>query len=228
MLNKEAKSLIPFCLSCGCRCCCCWFLLVVLWVPYLLGRVIGIEVGIIRTTKAKHRVSRNHRETVGEGDIAPPATRLVASQIIRVLITDPIGGISNYLISTIIHWISRHLNGDFRRLFSIFFRRRDSHGSTYELVDSEAQWREIQERQALQQSQTATVRPAASSTPVQQQPVQQATVRKASNAVNVSTSSVNDSLLDQSQSDLTAVETNSQTSSRHRHHRKHKHHHKHR
>lgn len=107
-------------------------------------------------------------------------------------------------------------------------RRRSSHGSTYELVDSEAQWREIQERQAHQQSQAATVRPAASSTPVQQQPVQQATVRKASNAVNVSTSSVNDSLLDQSQSDLTAVETNSQTSSRHRHHRKHRHHHKHR
>jgi G3E family GTPase len=99
-------------------------------------------------------------------------------------------------------------------------------------VDSEAQWREIQERQGLQQSQTATVRPAASSTPVQQQPVQQATVRKATtNAVNVSTSSANDSLLDQSQSDLTTVETNSQvSSSRHRHHRKHnhRHHHKHR
>ncbi|EFX63179.1 hypothetical protein DAPPUDRAFT_119454 [Daphnia pulex] len=111
-------------------------------------------------------------------------------------------------------------------------RRRSSQGSTYELVDSEAQWREIQERQGLQQSQTATVRPAASSTPVQQQPVQQATVRKATtNAVNVSSSSANDSLLDQSQSDLTTVETNSQvSSSRHRHHRKHnhRHHHKHR
>lgn len=116
-------------------------------------------------------------------------------------------------------------------MFFSIYRRRGSQGSTYELVDSEAQWREIQERQGLQQSQAATVRPAASSTPVQQQPVQQATVRKASNAVNVSTSSVNDSLLDQSHSDLTAVETNSQASSRHRHHRKHnnhRHHHKHR
>ena len=114
-------------------------------------------------------------------------------------------------------------------IYLLFFlsRRRGSQGSNYELVDSEAQWREIQERQGLQQAQTAQVRPAASSTPVQQ-PVQQATVRKASNAVNVSTSSVNDSLLDQSQSDLTAVETNSQASSRHRSHRKHRHHHKHR
>ncbi|KAI9555617.1 hypothetical protein GHT06_018132 [Daphnia sinensis] len=111
-------------------------------------------------------------------------------------------------------------------------RRRSSQGSTYELVDSEAQWREIQERQGLKQSQTATVRPAASSTPVQQPPIQQATVRKSStNAANISTSSANDSLLDQSQSDVTTVETNSQvSSSRHRHHRKHnhRHHHKHR
>lgn len=186
------------------------------------GRVTEIEVGI-RTMKAKPRVFRNRRETAGEEDIVHPVTRLEASRIIRVLITDRIEGISNHITVIFPRW-----KMDLMALDVFISRRRSSHGSTYELVDSEAQWREIQERQAHQQSQAATVRPAASSTPVQQQPVQQATVRKASNAVNVSTSSVNDSLLDQSQSDLTAVETNSQTSSRHRHHRKHRHHHKHR
>lgn len=166
--------------------------------------------------------------TVGDGDTAPPATRLAASRITRAHTAGHTGGTGETVLSfcSIPPMELIVTNSGFHR------RRRSSQGSTYELVDSEAQWREIQERQGLQQSQTATVRPAASSTPVQQQPVQQATVRKATtNAVNVSSSSANDSLLDQSQSDLTTVETNSQvSSSRHRHHRKHnhRHHHKHR
>lgn len=214
-----------------------------------IERVTGIEVDTTRITKVKSRVFRNHREPVGDGDIAPPATRLEASRIITVLIIDPTGEISNAFIINIyflffiyedeffphvlfplVNILTSHF--DIHTdcwLTIVILRRRDSHGSTYELVDSEAQWREIQERQAgLQQSQTAAVRPAASSSPVQPLPVQQATVRKASNAVNVSTSSVNDSLLDQSHSDLTGIETNSQASSRSRHHRKHRHHHKHR
>lgn len=180
----------------------------------------------------KHRAYRNQRTgigaTVGDGDTAPPATRLAASRITRAHTAGQTEGTGEiFSFSPSIPPMKL-----FRNFFFLYRRRRSSQGSTYELVDSEAQWREIQERQGLQQSQTATVRPAASSTPVQQQPVQQATVRKATtNAVNVSSSSANDSLLDQSQSDLTTVETNSQvSSSRHRHHRKHnhRHHHKHR
>ena len=92
-----------------------------------------------------------------------------------------------------------------------FLRRRGSHGSTYELIDSEEQWREVQERKEQ------ITHPTASSTP-QQQAVQQATVRKATGAA--STLSANES------TDVQAnVETTSQASSRHRQHRKHHHRH---
>jgi len=112
-----------------------------------------------------------------------------------------------------------------------FLRRRGSQGSTYELVDSEAQWREIQERQGQkQQMQTATaILPSAFSSPaqMQQQGVpQQATVRKAS--ASLTSPSSNSSLLDQSNGELMmSTETASQASSRHRQHRKHHHRHSH-
>ena len=49
------------------------------------GRVI--EVDIIRITRVKYRAYRNQKTgigaTVGDGDIAPPATRPAASRIIK-------------------------------------------------------------------------------------------------------------------------------------------------
>ena len=96
-------------------------------------------------------------------------------------------------------------------------RRRSSHGSAYELVDSEAQWKQVQERNEQHQQKKSL--PIASSTPIQA--VQQATVRKASSTTVSSTVNA-ESLSDPNNS----VETSSQSSSRHRHHRKH-HHHRH-
>lgn len=193
------------------------------------GRAItGAEVDTIPTTKVKCLACPSLRGAAAGGGTDPLANPTAQNPNSKVPKIDPTEGTGKNC--------TRHpfKSGSFLNQLCPS-RRRDSQGSAYELVDSEAQWREIQERQGQQQMMmAATVRPAASSTPTtagtnQPVPVQQATVRKATNAVNVSlSSSVNDSLLDQS--DINGVETSSHvSSSRHRQHRKHHHrHHKHR
>jgi len=168
----------------------------------------------------------------GDVDIDRRVIPLAASQKTRAHNTDHIVETSMRYCDSIMscYFLSSFVPLLLIRAYS-FLRRRGSQGSTYELVDSEAQWREIQERQGQkQQMQTATaILPAAFSSPaqMQQQGVpQQATVRKAS--ASLTSPSSNSSLLDQSNGELMmSTETASQASSRHRQHRKHHHRHSH-